>query len=366
MRRRTRASSWRARLCALATLAAVLAAPQSAMAWNATGHVLIALLAYDALVPAQRAALTQLLEAHPRFGADLVPALPPSLPDGARDRWLFALAATWPDLARGQPLMDHGTWHYVNLPLTLRQGGLVSCQQARRELPDSMRRSAELDAARRAQGLPGIPSGDSIREALPKNLRTLSDVSASREERALALSWVLHLVGDVHQPLHTVALFTAKRFVSGDRGGNDILVHEQGALHHVWDDLLGIDATPDAIESSLRKLMRPPAPAVRVPSDVGAWVDRWIDEGCEQARAGVYAPSVLRVVERFEAGPHAAPAPSAAAASAAAAAPAGAAALPKPELVASPDYLRQARQRASERARIAAARLAALLAVIRF
>lgn len=352
---RTARIAWRIRLCVLAATAGVLAAPAPAAAWNATGHVLIALLAYDALAPTQRAALVRLLQAHPRLSQDLMPALPLSLPSGARDRWLFALAATWPDLARGQPTYDHGTWHYVNLPLSLRRGELSSCQQARRDFPESVRRLAQVDAARRAQGLPGIPGGDSIREALPNNARTLADENAPPSERALSLSWVLHLVADAHQPLHAVALFTPGRFATGDRGGNDIVVPERGPLHRVWDELLGVELAPDAVEVSVRQLTRPSS-AVRAepaPIELAAWLDRWLDEDCELARDAVYPRPVLRVVEQFEAG-------SVKPAAGAPTAPA------KPEIVASPEYLRRASERARERARLAASRLATLLSRMRF
>ena len=361
-------------LSALLLFAGVLGTAVPAAAWNATGHVSIALLAYDALPRTQRAALVQLLKAHPRLEQDIIPALPPSLPEGARDRWLFALAATWPDLARGQPSYDQGTWHYVNLPLSLRGGQLVQCQTARRDFPESVRRIAALDAARRARGLPGTPSGDSIREALPKNLRTLADASAPREARALSLSWVLHLVGDAHQPLHAVALFTHDRFVTGDRGGNDILVRDRGPLHRVWDELLGSELTSDAVEAGLRQVVQggrlPPAK----PAPLGvAAVDTWLNEGCELARRAVYVPAILRAVERFEENPGTDAAAPVAVAEVPAADPAVGAPLRqatapapgKPELALSAEYVQRARHQAFERARQAAARLARLLAGIR-
>lgn len=359
---RSRFGGWCA--CAVAALGLTLAPP--AAAWNGSGHAAIALLAFDALAPARRAALVELLRAHPRLAEDLTPALPSALSGAQRDRWLFALAATWPDLARGQPLYEHGTWHYVNLPLTLQAGQLVSCPEARRDFPGSVRRVAELDAARRARGLPGLPGGDSIREALPRNARTLADVKAPPSERALALSWVLHLVGDAHQPLHAVALFTSRRFVTGDRGGNDILARDLGPLHRVWDDLLGGDMSPDAVHANLPAFGPAGARVGQPPADLGSWLDRWLDEDCELARSGVYTPEVLHAVQQLEASSYEATgaAPSAAArASAAASDPNVSPA--KPEVALSPEYLRRARQRAHERASLAASRLASLLAHVR-
>jgi hypothetical protein len=60
------------------------------------------------------------------------------------------------------------------------------------------------------------------------------------------LSYLIHLVGDMHQPLHCVSLFTAA-FPNGDRGGNDFYVKpaQRGVrLHGIWDDLLGSSPNP--------------------------------------------------------------------------------------------------------------------------
>src|SRR5205823_4340914 len=63
-----------------------------------------------------------------------------------------------------------------------------------------------------------------ILQALKHN-RDVFKHSTVRRERAIALAWILHLVGDLHQPLHNAALFS-NHFdgPSGDRGGNWILI----------------------------------------------------------------------------------------------------------------------------------------------
>jgi hypothetical protein len=242
------------------------------------------------------------LRDHPRFGEDFLPHVPPDVTsDAERDRWIFAHASTWPDLARGQPAFDRGTWHYVNLPLRLRQGRLHTCAQARDAFPESVREVAAHSAARQAAGEEPIPSGDSIREALANARRKLGDEGAPAPERALALSWVLHLVADAHQPLHGVALFTEQRFVTGDRGGNDILIEGRGSLHRVWDGLLGEETSSGALEQKLQELRTD-----RHLSKLGAAaarnldLDRWIDEGCELARSAVYVPAILSSVQELE------------------------------------------------------------------
>jgi hypothetical protein len=71
------------------------------------------------------------------------------------------------------------------------------------------------------------------------------------QEKAIYLCWVMHLIGDIHQPLHCVSLFS-EQFPKGDHGGNDAL-YRLGArriikLHPFWDDLLGKSPTPTTVE----------------------------------------------------------------------------------------------------------------------
>src|SRR5262245_48725764 len=75
----------------------------TAMAWNSPGHVIIALIAYEHLDDATRAKATELLRAHPRFHDHFESFMPREISRGDRrdqDRWIFAHAATWPDLVR--------------------------------------------------------------------------------------------------------------------------------------------------------------------------------------------------------------------------------------------------------------------------
>ena len=62
------------------------------------------------------------------------------------------------------------------------------------------------------------------------------------ERRAMALAWLFHLVGDIHQLLHTAQLFTFE-YPNGDRGGNEICVRVTQAgqpmdLHRFWDGVI--------------------------------------------------------------------------------------------------------------------------------
>jgi S1/P1 nuclease len=301
----------------------------------------IALSAYASLSPERQRELVTLLRQHPRFAADFATQLPAGVrSDADLARWIFAHASTWPDLARGQPQYEHGSWHYVNLPLYLRQGELVSCATARAAFPESVRRVRELTAAREGSASVSAGTPESIIHALGWAERTLHDLGTAPSERALALSWLLHLVGDAHQPLHGVALFSARRFEMGDRGGNEILLVGRGSLHQVWDGLLGSETTLAALMEQAEALTpdvlpRRPAPDVSRELDL----DAWFDESCAAARSFVYVPAILSAVERFERDGRTG----------------------KPELSLSPAYIHTATALARRRAAVASARLTLLL-----
>jgi S1/P1 Nuclease len=129
---------------------------------------------------------------------------------------LFMLAARWADDIRLQAKLHcQAKWHYINFPF---------------------KPSGEPEDIK-----PQPPDPDNILSALAENERILkSQVLA--DKRAIALAWLFHLVGDVHQPLHTVQLFT-REYPHGDRGGNEVCIRlapERAPfdLHRLWDGLI--------------------------------------------------------------------------------------------------------------------------------
>jgi hypothetical protein len=196
-------------------LAAILTstATFTAHAWNATGHMLVGLVAYEELDPARREEWVKILRQHPRFADDFAPRIPADVkgtPDEAT--WIFAFAGTWPDVARGftgeaKAKYHHPKWHYVTNGLSL-EGELVG------DKPPT-------DPAATASK----PADMNVVQALNYNLSIARDASADPASRAVALCWVLHLGGDIHQPLHCASL-VSKRFPlpEGDRGGNSIYI----------------------------------------------------------------------------------------------------------------------------------------------
>jgi hypothetical protein len=97
---------------------------------------------------------------------------------------------------------------------------------------------APLEAKAAAAAPKGKPAGQAI-EALVLNFAMLSSPETNPTERASALSWVLHLVGDIHQPLH-VSDFFSKEFPSGNAAGTleyvaDPMGESAMPLHLLWD-----------------------------------------------------------------------------------------------------------------------------------
>src|SRR5262249_49745431 len=88
-------------------------------AWDAAGHEVIARIAWDAMKPETRAKAVALLEAAPP-DADLASLMPQEGPQAVRERRLFELASTWPDIVRDKNVQarydkyHHGKWHYIN------------------------------------------------------------------------------------------------------------------------------------------------------------------------------------------------------------------------------------------------------------
>jgi len=113
-------------------------------------------------------------------------------------------ASTWPDEIRSDPKRSATSfWHYVSIPT-----GKTYLDQKRNK------------------------DGDVI-EALYRFEDVLRNEKASKEERLEALRFIVHFLGDLHQPLHVG--------LAEDRGGNSIRVKwfkDETNLHQVWDEAL--------------------------------------------------------------------------------------------------------------------------------
>ena len=162
-------------------IALLVAGASDAWAWGQTGHRVTGALAERYLSGDAQAAVRRILG----------------------DESL-AEAATWPDVMRSSPeefwRKTASPWHYVTVP----EGKVY---------PDV--------------GAP--PEGDAV-TALARFAATLKDEAAPPADRQLALRFAVHIIGDLHQPLHVGN--------ATDRGGNTVRVRYFGVesnLHAVWD-----------------------------------------------------------------------------------------------------------------------------------
>jgi hypothetical protein len=203
-------------LSVLALLIVSVVSPRDVLAWNRAGHMVSGAIAYNELRATDPAALRRvvaLLRAHPAYQTRWLPMIAErGMAD--HDIMLFMYAARWPDDLRDDPQYDHPTWHYINYPVLL---------------PGDTTKP------------PATMAGEIVTET-EHGLSVLRDPQATDAQKAIALAWIFHLVGDVHQPLHATNLFSS-RWPQGDRGGNSFFIRATDTaqpinLHSFWDGLI--------------------------------------------------------------------------------------------------------------------------------
>ena len=193
---------------------------EASLAWSGPGHMVVAAIAYRDFSADERHKVSELLKNHPdyskwtnSFSAELAPV--------DLETFVFMRSSTWPDEIRrkGNPY-DHPYWHFVDYAL---------------EPPAFLDKPSPF------------PTND-ILYGIARSEKMLSDPNASPEEKAVYLSWLIHLIGDLHQPLHCATLVNADYPApSGDKGGNGFFVKPNARgvnLHSVWDQALGTTANP--------------------------------------------------------------------------------------------------------------------------
>ncbi len=260
----------------------LLAIARPASAWNGTGHEIVALIAWQDLTPQARENVTRLLQAHPDYADMLTKA---DTPADDKPRQAFLTAATWPDLVRtpgGKSYRyNHPVWHYVDLPFAV---GV-----AQPEMPDE-KWEAGKDPANAAQ-------------AWQKCAADLQDAKLTDAERGIALCWIEHLAGDIHQPLHAISLFS-ERLPKGDQGGNLLMVRSGESvsnLHALWDGLLGNDQSFDNVSKTAQRLCEAHPRSQFTVELKAVTFHRWMESSAERAKTIVYQEGTLPFLTRDEA-----------------------------------------------------------------
>jgi nuclease S1 len=150
-----------------------------ALAWGPEGHSLVARIAEAQLTPQARARVAEILGPNATM----------------------ASISSWPDQVRRER-PETGSWHYVDIPID------KSSLDLARDCPKSACVVAQVEADEAALRNPAAPA----------------------EQRREALMFLIHFIGDMHQPLHSSD--------NKDKGGNDVHVvffDRPGNLHGTWD-----------------------------------------------------------------------------------------------------------------------------------
>jgi S1/P1 Nuclease len=258
--------------------------PTGASAWWDEGHMQIAAVAYERLTPDVRAKADALIRLNPEY-ANWVAGYP------ARNaaQYAFVRAAIWADDIKN-PAMGY-----------TEKGDRPTTDQAAQNIGyhDNL-----MHKYWHFKDIGFSTDGTRIEDADPVNALTQIKVLTAGlapssglpdEVRSYDLVWLLHLVGDVHQPLHATARFS-HALPHGDQGGNkEVVVPATGeklALHFYWDRLLGSYSTPegaiqDALVSDDTKLPDPDPTLA-----MNANPDDWLTESEKLAEANAYAEPV--------------------------------------------------------------------------
>ena len=244
-----------------------------ACAWDHPAHMTTAAIAFTEIERANPELIEKLdliFMAHPDTSPFWVAA--GDTRGRERAKFMFIEGARWADDTKGT-IHDRPTWHTARWPIVAKD--------------------APQEAKAAAEARKGRPAGQAL-EALVMNVAMLESSETNASERASALSWLLHLVGDIHQPLH-VSEFYSKRFPAGNAAGTqeyvmDPVHNKPIPLHLLWDSNIYRSTASDDIDQNAQELVKkyprsafPKLKALEGPGDFEKWARESYDVAAEFA-----------------------------------------------------------------------------------
>lgn len=195
-----------------------------AFSWDETGHKISAYIAWQQMKPEVREQVIKILLTAPEDSQIASFYMPfGTRSDEIRKREYFMFMATWADVIRDRNFdtryknYHHSNWHYTDVFWTMKDGKIEYLP-----LPEDG-----------GQAIKKIPEFEAMLRG-----------KVTDSQKAVAIAWLEHLIGDIHQPLHSSGRVTDTE-PKGDQGGNLFSITPQGTprdkaenLHWFWDSII--------------------------------------------------------------------------------------------------------------------------------
>jgi len=215
-------------------------------AWNAIGHQMVAAIAYQQLDK----------QAKTKVGRYLAATNKVYRPLG------FVESSTWLDTIRYKDINWYDKLHYINIPFT-----------------------------RDGTPLPAVPDMNVV-WGVQQSISILKSRYTNSFDKGMALRILIHIMGDLHQPLHTVSL-VSHNIPNGDKGGNMYYINAlplANNLHKYWDSGAGyLVKRPPTSKASVKTLSKQLAAAYPCQKEQVISVSSWVAESNQLARTVAYA-----------------------------------------------------------------------------
>jgi hypothetical protein len=275
----------RSKLAALVAATGIAWSSGSAHAWHEQGHMMVAAVAWEQMTDAVRARAIQPLRINKDYDKWIS-----GVPDNLKDKTAFMRASVWPDDIKN-PFTHAGFKNDGDTPPKTKQAGQNIGYADKR-----------MHKYWHYKDIPFSPDGTKTFPAPTPNAETqirrftaaISKPNVNDNIKSYDIVWLIHMVGDVHQPLHATSRFTkAFKTSEGDRGGNSVRIDCCGSkLHTYWDGVVGDSRDPKDAAAAAATLPAAPAAAAAI-SDPGAW----ILESFKVAKAEVYKKPPIEVID---------------------------------------------------------------------
>lgn len=261
--------------------------PLSAFAWDDVGHKTTAYIAWQQLTPQVRERVSKILQEAPEDSNLGAYFMGDARPLAVRQMEHFMIASTWADIVRDRDFKvryknyHKGNWHYSDTFWRVENGQVKIMENPSEEGGKALEKLFEFD-------------------------KVLRNNAASNADKAIALAWIMHLIGDLHQPLHTSARVTELE-PKGDQGGNLFLLtpkdtprNQQENLHWFWDSIIvrntprGETCDTDFVPKIANPIVKKYTPA-KMSSRINAGkFDEWQKESLHLAQTEVFSADLKR------------------------------------------------------------------------